>query len=59
MAGPDAAKPDAAAFAASEDGRAFIRGSGKAWGRAAIAGGADEDAARGGGGADRRVLHGE
>ena len=37
LADPDAPKPDEAAFAASPDGRALIRGSSDGWGQAAVA----------------------
>ena len=43
---PDAPKPDAAEFASSPDGRAFIVASSEAWGEAAVAGGEDPDGAR-------------
>ena len=46
LADPDAPKPDEVAFATSRDGKAFIRGSGGGWGRAAIEAGADSDAAQ-------------
>ena len=46
LAQPTAAKPDEAAFAASRDGRAFITGSSAGWEQAAVAAGADPDAAR-------------
>ena len=46
LAEPDAPKPDEVAFVTSRSGRAFIRGSGSAWGEAAIAAGEDADAAR-------------
>ena len=46
LAQPAAAKPDVAAFTASRDGRAFIAGSSAGWERAAVAAGADPDAAR-------------
>ena len=46
LADPDAPKPDEVAFAASPDGKAFIRGSGEGWGQAAVASGEDPDAAR-------------
>ena len=42
---PDAPKPDEAAFAASQNGRAFIAGSSAGWARAAVAAGTDPDAA--------------
>ena len=45
LAEPDAPKPDEAEFAASRDGRALIAGSSEGWGRAAVAAGADRDAA--------------
>ena len=44
--GPDEPALDEAAFTASEDGRAFYAGSSEAWGRAAIACGADPVVAR-------------
>ena len=43
---PDAPKPDELAFAASRDGRAFIRGSGEGWARAAIEADANPAAAQ-------------
>ena len=43
---PDAPKPDEAAFAASRCGKAFVTGSSERWGQAAVAAGADPDAAR-------------
>ena len=46
LAQPDAPKPDEMAFAASPDGKAFIRGSGEGWGQAAVVSGEDPDAAR-------------
>ena len=46
LAQPAAPKPDEAAFTVSPDGMAFITGSSEAWGQAAIAAGADPDAAR-------------
>ena len=46
IAQPSAPKPDEAEFAASPDGKALLVGSSEAWGNAAIAGGADPDAAR-------------
>ena len=46
LAQPNAPKLDAAAFAASPDGKAFITGSSERWGRAAVAAGADPDDAR-------------
>ena len=46
LADPDAPKPDEVAFAASPDGKAFIRGSGEGWGQAAVASGENPDAAR-------------
>ena len=46
LARPTAPKPDAAAFATSTDGMAFIAGSSEAWGQAAVAAGTDPDAAR-------------
>ncbi len=39
-------KPDEIAFATSPDGKAFITGSSEAWGQAAVAAGADPNAAR-------------
>ncbi len=45
IAEPDAGKPDEAAFAASPDGKAFIIGSSAGWEQAAIAAGADPEAA--------------
>lgn len=45
LAQPSAAKPDAAAFAASRGGQAFIAGSSEGWRRAAVASGTDPDAA--------------
>ena len=42
---PTAPKPDEAAFAASRDGKAFIEGSSERWRQAAVAAGADPDAA--------------
>ena len=45
LASPTAPRPDEGAFAASPDGRAFIAGSGEAWGRAAVAAGEDPGAA--------------
>ena len=46
LADPDAPKPDEEAFAASENGRAFIAGSSDGWRAAAVAAGEDPDAAR-------------
>ena len=46
LAQPSAPKPDAEAFAASADGRAFIAGSSEGWAQAAIAAGTQPDAAR-------------
>ena len=43
---PAEPKPDEAAFATSSDGNAFITGSSDAWGQAAVAAGADPDAAQ-------------
>lgn len=43
---PDEPKPDPVAFVTSPDGKAFIAGSSEAWGRAAVAGGTESDAAR-------------
>ena len=45
IAQPAAPKPDEAAFAASPDGKAIIAGSSEGWSQAAIAAGADPDAA--------------
>lgn len=45
LAEPNAPKPDEAEFAASRDGRALIGGSSEGWGLAAVAAGADRDAA--------------
>ncbi len=45
IAQPDAPKLDAAAFAASRDGKAFVRGSCDGWERAAVAAGEDPAAA--------------
>ncbi len=46
LADPATAKPDPVEFATSYDGKAFMSGSSEAWGEAAIAAGADPDAAR-------------
>ena len=46
LADPDAPKPDEAAFAASPDGKALIRGSSDGWRQAAVAAGEEPDAAR-------------
>ncbi len=46
LADPAAPKPDPMEFAMSSDGKAFMAGSSEAWGEAAIAAGADPDAAR-------------
>ena len=46
LADPDAPKPDEAAFAASPDGNALIRGSSDGWRQAAVAAGEEPDAAR-------------
>lgn len=46
LAQPDEPKPDAAAFAASPDGKALITGSSAGWARAAAAAGEDPDAAQ-------------
>lgn len=46
LADPAAPKPDPIEFATSADGKAFKAGSSEAWGEAAIAAGADPDAAR-------------
>ena len=43
---PDEPMPDPEAFATSPDGKAFLTGSGEAWGQAAIASGTDPAAAR-------------
>ncbi len=43
---PDEPMPDPEAFAVSSDGKAFLTGSGEAWGQAAIASGTDPAAAR-------------
>ena len=43
---PTAPMPDPAEFAASPEGRALLTGSSETWGQAAIAAGADPDAAR-------------
>ena len=43
---PDQPKPDPLEFARSRDGKALITGSGRAWGEAAIAAGADPELAR-------------
>ena len=43
---PNAPKPDPAEFAMSPDGKALLTGSSEAWGQAAVAAGADPDAAR-------------
>ena len=45
LAQPDAPKPDEAAFVASPEGKAIISGSSEAWAQAAIAAGADPEAA--------------
>ena len=45
IAEPTAPKPDEAAFYASPDGKALITGSSELWGQAAVAAGADPDAA--------------
>ncbi len=45
LADPTAPKADENAFAASEDGKALIRGSSEGWGRAAVAAGTDPAAA--------------
>ena len=45
IAQPTAPMPDAAAFATSSDGKAFIVGSSEGWAQAAIAAGADPDSA--------------
>ena len=44
---PDASMPDEEAFAASPEGRAYIKGSSDGWAQAAIDAGDDEDSARG------------
>ncbi len=46
LANPDHPMPDEAAFATSPDGRVFIAGSSDGWAQAAVAAGADPDAAR-------------
>ena len=46
LADPDAPKPDEVAFATSQDGKAFIRGSGEGWEQAAVVSGENPDAAR-------------
>ena len=46
IAQPAAPKPDEDAFATSPDGKAIIAGSSEGWAQAAIAAGADPDAAR-------------
>lgn len=46
LADPDAPKPDEAAFAASPDGKALIRGSSDGWRQAAVAAGEEPDVAR-------------
>lgn len=43
---PEEARTDEAAFVASSEGRALMAGSSEAWGRAAIAAGAEPEAAR-------------
>ena len=45
LADPTAPKADENVFAASEDGKALIRGSSEGWGRAAVAAGTDPAAA--------------
>lgn len=45
LAQPDAPKPDEAAFAASQDGKAFITGSSEGWEQAAVAAGTAPEAA--------------
>ena len=59
LADPEAPKPDEIEFAASSDGRAFMAGSSEAWGEAAIAGGADPDAARAAAGRTTAFYTGE
>ena len=46
IARPDEPKLDEIAFATSRDGKALMGGSSELWGEAAVAGGADPDAAR-------------
>ncbi len=46
IARPDAPKPEEVAFVTSPDGKAFVRGSGEGWARAAVEAGTDPDAAR-------------
>ena len=43
---PEQPRPDPVEFAMSPDGKALLKGSGQAWGEAAIAAGADPDHAR-------------
>ena len=59
LAQPAAPKPDEAAFAASPQGMAFITGSSEAWGQAAVAAGADPDAARAAAGRTTAFYTGE
>ena len=46
LAQPAAPKPDEAAFAASPEGKAFVKGSSEGWQQAAVAAGEDPAAAR-------------
>ena len=59
LAQPAAPKPDETAFAASPEGKAFITGSSEAWGQAAVAFGADPDAARAAAGRTTAFYTGE
>ena len=59
LAQPAAPKPDEAAFAASPEGMAFITGSSEAWGQAAVAAGADLNAARAAAGRTTAFYTGE
>ena len=59
LAQPTAPKPDEAAFATSRDGRAFIAGCSAGWERAAVAAGADPDAARAAAGRTTAFYTGE
>ena len=59
LADPATPMPDDEAFAAARDGRGFIAGSSDGWGRAAVAGGEDPDAARAAAGRTKAFYTGE
>ena len=59
LAHPNEPKPEEAAFAHSQDGRAFITGSSAAWGQAAVAAGTDPAAAHAAAGCATAFYTGE